>query len=98
MNHETPVNKQAAKFLSRKRRVDSLQEALNRFAMEISSPVTVEAVRKLMRDSVKDDDRSRLTISMSIGPDFTNRTQICAIMASRIQVEQGREVMNGLEL
>lgn len=98
MNHEIPVNKDAAKFLSRKRRVADVQEALNKFAMAVSSPATVAEVRQLMRDSIKGDDRKRLTITLSIGPDLTNRNQVCAIMASRIQIEQGREVMNGLEL
>lgn len=97
MNHDTPVNKDAALFLSRKRRVGDVQEALNKFAMAVCSPTTVAELRKIMRERVGTDESKRISITMSLGPDGKDRTKVCIIMATRIQIELGREVLNCLE-
>ena len=43
-----PVNKQSALFLSRKRRLETINEVLEKFAVEITSLETASKVRELL--------------------------------------------------
>lgn len=96
--HEIPVNKDAALFLSRKMRITSLQEVLNKLAMAVCSPVTVQEVRRILRERPLKDESNQLCIKLVVRVDAADSAKIWVMMTTTIQSELGRETYAGLEV
>lgn len=97
MNHEKPVNKDAALFLTRKKHIQTVQEALNKFAMAISSPATVSEIRKILQDKALHEESKSMSITMTLKPDTAKPNRVFITMHTRIQNELGREIYRELE-
>lgn len=98
MPHATPINKDAALFLSRKKRVTTVQESLNKFAMAVCSPVTCAELKKIMQDKVMKDETRQLAITLHLRPDSANPNHVWATMETTVEQSLGREVNGNLEL
>lgn len=98
MNHDIPVNKAAAVFLSRKKRITTVQEALNKYAIEVCSAATVDEIRKIMRERVMTGTLGSLKISLTLKPDGAEPNKVWAVMETNIGLEVGREPYGSLEL
>lgn len=82
----TPVNKQASIFLSRKNRVNTIQEALDRFAEKLIGKEVSENIRQLMAlDS--QGGRSALIIAITIRRDPKTQSHYHADMKTNLKQE-----------
>lgn len=97
MNHETPVNKNAALFLSRKKHMTTVQEALNKFAIEVCSPAAVSEIRKIMQDRLKGDDNKQLVLTLRLKSDHVTPNKVSAVMETRVIQQIGHESYVGLD-
>jgi hypothetical protein len=61
----TPINKQASIFLSKKPRVETLSEALEKFALKLTSPGVADEIKKLIHPG----SRCGVRITVSIRGD-----------------------------
>lgn len=98
MHNETPINKAAALFLSRKKRVTSVQEALNKLAIEVCSAATVEEIRKIMRDKAMNEHTGGLKISLVLKPDGAEPNKVWCAMETKLVKDVGRETFGSLDL
>lgn len=99
MNHDTPVNKDAALFLSRKKRVQTVQEALNKLAIEVCSTATVMELRKIMRERIGPlGIDAGLKITLTLKPDGSEPNRVWCSMETKIETHVGRETYSNLEL
>lgn len=98
MNHDTPISKDAALFLSRKKRVQTVQEALNRLAIEVCSAATVGEIRNIMREKLEGKGSSRLKITLTLQPDGAKTNRVFCVMDTRVDKHLGQETYSDLEL
>jgi hypothetical protein len=95
MTHTKPVNKQAAIFLSRKSRVETLEEALSIFANKLSDKSVASSALDLLDQHIQDDSPT-LTISVKIRKDQRTPGNVTAEMVTSLSGELGRESFYGL--
>lgn len=98
MNSEIPVNKDAAQFLSRKRHILDVQEALNKFACAVCSPATVGEVRKIVKDRLAGDDQKTVMLTLRIRPDHQNVNKVSVTMETKVSKQLGTETFTNLDL
>jgi hypothetical protein len=90
-----PVNKQAALFLTRKPRVETVSEALEIFANKITSPDTANKVREIIKCMNAGED-TEVSISLKIRPEFKHRGGLVVTIQTRTSNLLGAETFNGL--
>lgn len=64
MNILTPVNRQASLFLSKKPRIDTLEEVIDLFINKLLEPETVDSIRKVLSDSQNSDCCVKLSMTI----------------------------------
>jgi hypothetical protein len=96
MNTELrPVNKQSSLFLSRKRRIETVNEALEKFACEVTSPATSSKVREMLFKNSNGDD-TEVTLTIKIRSDAKTPNLAIASVDIRLSTRMGSESFYGL--
>jgi hypothetical protein len=90
-----PIDKKAACFLSRKARVETISEALDKFASKLCSPDVAQGVKDMMQANGAGEDTG-LTITLRVRRDQRTADQYVVTMDSRLSKELGREEFFGL--
>ena len=93
--NKSPVNKQAAIFLSRKPRVQTIAEGLNIFATKLCSPEVAQNVKEMISRNKQGDD-VHIAITIKIRRDPRTDGNFAITMDTRIGTELGNEGFFGL--
>lgn len=92
---DQPVNKQAALFLTRRGRIETIGEALDKFASKICSPEVAQNIKELIaRNRIGDD--ACLTITLKVRRDPRTADQFAVSMSTKMGTELGQEGFYGL--
>lgn len=92
---KSPVNKQAAIFLSRKPRVQTIAEGLDIFATKLCSPEVAQNVKEMIsRNKLGDDVHIAITIKIRRDPRADG--QFAITMDTKMGTELGNEGFFGL--
>lgn len=89
-----PVNRQAALFMSRRARVDNIQEAMDAVATRISSP---EFVRTFMEALINSEEFPEIELRIQIRKDVKNKGMFSVAMRQFLTQEGSRTNFYGLE-
>lgn len=89
-----PVNRQAALFMSRKARVESVQEAMDAVATRISSP---EFVQTFMQAIAESEELPEIEFRVQIRKDMKNKGMFSVAMRQFLTQEGSRTSFYGLE-
>ena len=90
-----PVNKQSALFLSRKPRIETIAEALEKFAVDVTGPQTASKIKEMLYKAENGED-AEVTISIKIRPDMKAPGLAIASIDSRVTSRMGTESFFGL--
>lgn len=90
-----PINKKAACFLSRKARIETIREALDKFASKLCSTDVAQSVREMVASNSAGEDLG-LKITLRVRRDQRTADQYVVTMDSRLSKELGREEFFGL--
>jgi hypothetical protein len=90
-----PVNKQAAIFLSRKNRVDTINEAIQIFATKLCSPEVSANIKSMMACNAAGEDVG-LTLTLRVRRDQRTADQYAVTFDSRLSKEVSRTEYFGL--
>jgi hypothetical protein len=93
--HTEPVNKQASIFLSRKKRVDSIKEAIEIFATKLLSPEVADDIKSMMACNQSGEDVG-LTLTLRVRRDLRTADQYVVSFDSRLSKEVSRQEYYGL--
>lgn len=91
-----PVNRQAAIFMSRQKRVLTVTEALQRFALAITEPGVAQQIADMMAQK-KSHESPALKLTLSIHSDVRNPGQFFAKMHTSITTEVSETHYGGLD-
>lgn len=94
-NHTTPVNRQAAIFLSKKKRVETVREALEKLSARILEPEVADNIIQMLANRSTDESPS-LQMNIAIYRDPRTPDQFTVKMRTSIKTELGEELYNGL--
>ena len=89
------MNKQSALFLSRKRRLETINEVLEKFAVEITSLETASKVRELLYRNENGSD-CEVVITVKIRGDQRMPNAAVASIEARLSSRLSAEAFNGL--
>jgi hypothetical protein len=92
---ERPVNKQAALFLTRKNRLETIGEALDKFASKLCSPEVAQNVKEMIARNRLGDD-VQIAITLKIRRDPRTPDQFAVSMDTKMASELGTEGYYGL--
>ena len=89
-SHTRPVNKSAALFLTRKERIETIQAALDRFAVKVCSPEAAASIKEMLaRNSL--GEHVGVRIAITIKPDNRQSGRFFALLSSRMIKDLGEE-------
>ena len=94
-NHITPVSRHAAIFLSKKKRVETVREALEKLSARILAPEVADNIIQMLANRGTDESPS-LHMTISIYRDPRTPDQFTVKMRTAIKTELGEELYNGL--
>lgn len=92
---QTPVNKQASIFLSRKNRVETIAQGLEIFATKLTSPEVAQNVKEMIARNRLGDD-VHVGITLKIRRDPRTPDKFAVTMATQMASELGNEGFFGL--
>jgi len=87
--HTTPVNRQASIFLSRKKRVETVREALEIFSAKILEPEVADNIIEMLKSRT----RSRLEMTIRIRRDVKTQTEFMVDMDASLKQDLGEPLL-----